>query len=148
MATYNVYRNGERIADGLTKKTFTDTELSPNTTYDYQVSAENSIGESELSNPVTVTTNFSTPTAVEVSPKTNNLEVGATRNLTATVSPNTAKQTVVWFSSDEDIATVDNTGKVTAIGAGTTTITVTSTEKSDIKNTVTINVTDPSEGDG
>ena len=129
-------------------RSYTDTGLTPNTEYTYQVSAENSAGESELSDPITVTTDYSTPTAVEVSPKTNNLEVGATRNLTATVSPDTAKQTVSWSSSDDAIATVDNNGKVTAVGAGTATITVTSTEKSDVKDTATVNVTEPDPDEG
>src|SRR5690625_550529 len=146
--TYNVYRNSEKVATGLTEKSYTDTGLTPNTEYTYQVSAENSAGESELSDPITVTTDYSTPTAVEVSPKTNNLEVGATRNLTATVSPDTAKQTVSWSSSDDAIATVDNNGKVTAVGAGTATITVTSTEKSDVKDTATVNVTEPDPDEG
>lgn len=141
--TYNVYRNGEKIKTGLTEKTFTDTGLTPNTSYEYQVSAENSVGESELSDPITVTTKYSTPTALEVSPRTNNLEVGGTRNLTAVVQPSSAKQTVSWSSSDDEIATIDNNGKVTAVSAGTATITVTSTEKSDIKDTATINVTEP-----
>lgn len=144
--TYNVYRNSEKVATGLTEKSYMDTDLIPNTEYTYQVSAENSAGESKLSDPITVTTDYSTPTAVEVSPKTNNLEVGGTRNLTATVLPETAKQAVTWVSSDDTIATVDNNGKVTAIGAGTATITVTSTEKTDVKGTATVNVTESEEG--
>ncbi|WP_339161800.1 Ig-like domain-containing protein [Siminovitchia sp. FSL W7-1587] len=153
MTTYNVYRNGSKVKRGLTEKTFTDSGLSPNTEYTYQVSAENSSGESELSDPIKVTTNYSDPTAIEVSPKTNNLEVGGTRNLSATVSPSTAKQTVTWTSSDTKIATIDNNGKVTAIAAGTATITASSTEKSTVKGTASVNVTapepeQPPEGEG
>lgn len=150
--TYNVYRDGEKVASGLSEKTFNDTGLIPNTSYEYQVSAENIIGESELSDPITVKTNYSTPSSVEISPKTNNLEVDATRTLTATVQPSTAKQTVTWSSSDDAIATVDNAGKVTAVGEGTATITATSTEKSDVIDTATVNVTepdpDPEQGEG
>ena len=146
--TYNVYRNSEKVATGLTEKTFTDTGLTPNTEYTYQVSAENSAGESELSDPITVTTDFSTPENVEISPKTNNLEIGATRNLTATVSPETAKQSVTWASSDDTIATVDDNGKVTAVGVGTAEITAISTEKPDVKGTATVNVTEPEPDEG
>lgn len=152
MTTYNVYRNGNKVASGLKVKTFTDTELTPNTEYEYQVSAENSVGESELSDPIKVKTNDSEPATVDVTPKTNNLEVGATRNLTASVTPSTAKQSVTWSSSDTEIATVDTNGKVTAVAAGTATITATATEKTSVKGTATVNVTepepDPGDGEG
>jgi uncharacterized protein YjdB len=54
-----------------------------------------------------------------------NLGVGATAQVTATVSPADAfNQTVTWSSSNEDIATVVD-GLVTSIGVGTATITAT-----------------------
>lgn len=56
MITYNVYRNGTKVASGLTSKTYTDTDLTPETTYEYYITAENEYGESEPSNIVTVTT--------------------------------------------------------------------------------------------
>lgn len=150
MTTYNVYRDGKKVKSGLNEKTFTDTGLTPNTEYTYQVSSENNTGESELSDPIKVKTNFSDPTTVDISPKTNNLEVGATRNLSAAVTPSTAKQTVTWSSSNDKVATVDSNGKVTAVSEGTATITATSTEKGTIKGTATVNVTEPEppEGDG
>lgn len=79
-------------------------------------------------------------TGVTVGPKTNNLEVGATRQLNATVEPTEAPQDVSYSSSDESIATVSEGGLVTAIGAGQATITVRAGEKSD---TATVNVTEP-----
>ncbi|RKL65648.1 hypothetical protein CR203_19400 [Salipaludibacillus neizhouensis] len=46
--------------------------------------------------------------------------------LTATVTPeNAGNKNVVWSSSNEDVAIVDEGGKVTALGKGTTDITVT-----------------------
>lgn len=144
MITYNVYRNGEKIASDLTEKTYTDTNLTPNTEYSYQVSSENEHGESPLTSPVVIRTNYSEPESIEVSPKTNNLKVGATRNLTATVNPSTAKQTVIWSSLDDAIASVDENGTVTANNPGTTTINVKSTEN-DISTTATVNVTQPVE---
>lgn len=74
--TYKVYREGSEVAKGLTNKSYTDNGLTPNTTYEYQVSAVNDAGESELSSSISVTTNYSNPTSVDVSPKTNNLLVG------------------------------------------------------------------------
>ncbi|MDE5744884.1 MAG: Ig-like domain-containing protein, partial [Paramuribaculum sp.] len=54
------------------------------------------------------------------------LGVGSYLKLTATISPqNTTDQSVTWTSEDETIATVDETGKVTAIKPGTTNITAT-----------------------
>lgn len=54
--TYNVYRDGEKVAEELTENSYTDTGLEPGTTYEYQVSAENDAGESNLSEKVSVTT--------------------------------------------------------------------------------------------
>src|SRR5699024_11146541 len=56
METYNIYRDGEKIASGIEEKTYQDTGLSANTEYEYQVSAENEHGESDLSEVVVVTT--------------------------------------------------------------------------------------------
>lgn len=51
---------------------------------------------------------------------------GATVQLTATVTPeNATDKSVIWTSSNTDVATVDGNGKVTAIANGTCTITVT-----------------------
>ena len=53
------------------------------------------------------------------------LVVGATGNLVATIAPSNASYKAVSYkSSDEEVATVDNTGKVTAVKAGTAEITV------------------------
>ena len=53
------------------------------------------------------------------------LNVGETKSVSATVYPtNALNKTVAWSSSDSNIATVDSYGKITAVGAGTATITV------------------------
>lgn len=51
------------------------------------------------------------------------LNTGATAQLTAAVTPSTATGTVTWVSSSPLIATVDANGRVSALKAGTTTIT-------------------------
>jgi uncharacterized protein YjdB len=62
---------------------------------------------------------------VSVSPTSATLNVGGTQQLTATVSPSTASnQNVTWSSSNTSVATVSNTGLVTAVAAGSATITV------------------------
>lgn len=50
--------------------------------------------------------------------------------LAATVSPNDADQTVIWSSSDESVATVDQSGLVTSVSAGEATITAKSADGS------------------
>ena len=68
-------------------------------------------------------------TAVEVSKKEIKLYVGSSATLTAKVYPDNATiKDVVWSSSDEKIATVDNNGEITALKAGKATITVTSVD--------------------
>ncbi|MES2731005.1 MAG: PA14 domain-containing protein, partial [Bacteroidota bacterium] len=65
-------------------------------------------------------------TGVTISPTTANLLVGQTQQLTATVAPaNATNKTVSWTSSNAAIATVNTSGLVTALAAGTATITVT-----------------------
>lgn len=59
-----------------------------------------------------------------------NTWVGANQDLVATVQPqNATDQTVTWISSNSAIATVDKAGKLTAVAAGTATITATSGTK-------------------
>lgn len=56
------------------------------------------------------------------------LQVGEYVQLTATVEPSDAAQTGTWTTSDDKIATVDSTGRVTGVNAGTVTITFTTTD--------------------
>ena len=57
------------------------------------------------------------------------LEVGGEETLTATVEPsNATNKDVTWESSDTSVATVDTSGLVTAVSAGTATITVTTAD--------------------
>ena len=76
------------------------------------------------------------PTTVAVTGVTLNktslsLVEGNSETLTATVSPdNATNKAVSWKSSDASIASVDGTGKVTAVKAGSATITVSTTDGS------------------
>ncbi|MGW0520742.1 chitinase [Crossiella sp. NPDC003009] len=54
-AGYHVYRGGSRVGS-VTGTSYTDTGLSPSTSYSYQVSAYNTVGESARSATVTGTT--------------------------------------------------------------------------------------------
>lgn len=57
------------------------------------------------------------------------IALGSTKTLTATVLPEDATmRTVTWKSSNTEVATVDKNGVVTAVGAGTATITATAAD--------------------
>ena len=82
-------------------------------------------------------------TGVSVNPSTLSLEKGGTSTLIATVNPsNATNKNVTWSSSATGIATVDGSGKVTAIAKGSATITVASVENSALKANCALTVTD------
>ena len=69
--------------------------------------------------------------------------VGDSETLTATVLPAEAtEKDVTWTSSDPKVATVDENGKVTAVKAGTATITVKSVSNNTVTDTCEVTVTD------
>ena len=70
---------------------------------------------------VTVQTSI---TSIAVSSTSKKMEVNQTAQLTATVTPADATEKVQWTSSNTDVATVNDTGLVTAKTSGTVTITV------------------------
>ncbi len=64
-------------------------------------------------------------------PTTLDLIVGRTATLSATISPgNATYKCLTWSSSDESVATVDASGKVTAVSVGNATITAYSADAS------------------
>lgn len=65
-------------------------------------------------------------TGVQLNKSLSSLYVGGTEQLTATVLPiDASNKAVSWESSNNSVATVSGTGLVTAVGAGSTVITVT-----------------------
>jgi transglutaminase/protease-like cytokinesis protein 3 len=78
-------------------------------------------------------------TSVSVSPTSAGLSVSATQQLTAIVSPsNATNKNASWSSNNSSFASVDSSGLVTGIAAGSATITVTTVDGS---YTATCNVT-------
>ena len=72
---------------------------------------------------VTVTTKV--VTGVSLNKTTISFVIGDSETLIATITPTDAEnKNVTWSSSNEAVATVDNTGNVMAVGAGVTTVTV------------------------
>ncbi|NJM94676.1 MAG: carbohydrate-binding protein, partial [Cytophagales bacterium] len=68
-------------------------------------------------------------TSVSLAPSTLALNVGASSQLTASISPaNATNQSVSFSSSANGVATVSSSGLVTAVGVGSATITVTTAD--------------------
>lgn len=64
---------------------------------------------------------------VELDPSEKKIDIGGTFEIKATVTPSDADDKKLdWASDNEDVATVDNTGKVTAVGCGEAVITAAS----------------------
>ena len=127
-----VVGQAERGADG--KASVTINGLEANTDYPvgtYQVAFANEDKESEKVDVPAFKTKPINVTGVSLNKTSTSLEVGATETLSATVAPSTATdKTVTFASSDVAIATVDNTGKVTAVKPGAADITVTTKDGS------------------
>lgn len=98
-----------------------------------QVSSADMAAQIKAGNGEGVWVPFKAPvavTSVSVS-GASSLEVGDTAQLTATVLPDDASNKgVTWESSDTSVVTVDADGKVTAVKAGTVTITATAQDGS------------------
>lgn len=78
--------------------------------------------DSQKENPIAVT-------GVTIDQMTLSLVIGTSGQLVATVAPaDAADKSVAWTSSNAAVATVDSNGNVTAVAAGTATITVTTTD--------------------
>lgn len=83
----------------------------------------------------------STPvTSIQLNSTSVSLETGSTQTLSFTTTPSDATyDSAVWSTSKSSIATVDQNGKITAVSAGTATITLT---VDGVKATATVTVKD------
>lgn len=80
-------------------------------------------------------------TDITVSPATVTLEPGKTQTLTATVQPADAtNKAVAWSSNETSVATVDQSGNVTAVAQGECTITAKAKDGSGMKGTCKVTV--------
>jgi len=95
---------------------------------------------------VTVSTNTITVTGVSLNKASIDLIKGATEKLIATITPsNATDQNVTWSSSDTSVATVSASGMVTAVAAGTATVTAKTVDGGKTANcSVTVTVPIPS----
>ena len=142
-ATFTVAAIGENLSYQWQQSTdngsWTNIESATNATYtietttmdmsgtQYRCVVSNSAG-SVTSNAATLTVEKKTVpvTGVTLNPTSLSLFTGESETLTATVEPgNATNKAVTWNTSDNTVATVDENGTVTAVGAGEATITVT-----------------------
>ena len=134
--------NWNNISGATSNSYTTDAATLEMNNYQYQCVVSNSAG-SVTSSAATLTVNAATVpvTGVSLTPASLSLFTGDTATLTATVQPsNATNQNVTWSSDKPDVATVDANGKVTAVGEGNTTITVTTVDGSKTA-TCTVTVT-------
>lgn len=99
----------------VSKQTYTISTTEESTRLDIQMAKATLIAKIEIE-PYGV----ETVPVISVTPKSLKLIPGATAKLSASVSPSMA---TVWSSSDESVATIESDGTVTAVAAGTATIT-------------------------
>ena len=98
-------------------------------TYSFTVTATNDYGSDSKEFTLTIDQQGTIHvTSVTLNKSETTLTVGGTETLTATITPSTAtNQNVMWTSDNEAVATVDN-GVVSAVGSGTAIITVTTAD--------------------
>lgn len=81
--------------------------------------------------------------SITLSMTTAKMKVGEELTLTATITPDDAtNKELNWTTSNGDAATVDENGKVSAVGTGTATITATATDGSDVAASCEVTVTE------
>ncbi len=80
-------------------------------------------------------------TLVDITESTATIYLGGNKTLNGAVLPwNVSDRNLTWTTSDENVAIVDATGKVTGVGVGTATITATSRMNPNFKDTCTVTV--------
>lgn len=80
-------------------------------------------------------------TGIALNQQSVTLQQGSSQTLTATVTPSYASQTVSWSSSNTAVATVNASGKVTAVSVGNCVITATTTDGTQLSASCQVNVT-------
>lgn len=92
-----------------------------------------------------MTRNYNVPTTsvyITLSKGSQQMKVGETGQLVATVSPgNATNKTINWISSNTKVLTVDTNGAITAVGPGTATIDAISIGGNNVKASMTFTVT-------
>lgn len=115
-----------KVAEVTDVKAHTVTGLEANAVYRFAVSAYNGVRESTKSNVVTAVTTKTPVQYIVLAANKTSFEVGETAKITITLTPsNQTGGAPTLTSTDTDVATVDNSGNLQVVGAGTATITAT-----------------------
>ena len=121
--------------------TITITAVKTGTATITVTSSQKDINGDPITKTITVNV-IKTPTAISVTPETTVLGVSQNNvaTLSATITPTgtTNHNTITWTSSNPAVATVDQSGNVTAVAEGTTTITVATGKNNAVTATATI----------
>ena len=129
---YQIYFTVKQKISTYSAKTIYAYYLDQNGNRKVIIDSRNSLSNSNSSNIAV--------TKVEINQSSLSLDVGDTYTLKATVSPsNATNKSVSWASSNNNVATVSSSGKVTAKRAGTAIITASIGSK---KDTLTVKVND------
>lgn len=130
---YSVYRANSNsgtysFIKNITSTNFNNTGLNGGTTYYYKVKAYQAVSGSKQYGTFSSAKSAATPKMIKQSVNLNKtqdtLTIGASETLTATITPTSDGDDYInWISSDETVATVDDSGTVTAVGLGTVIIT-------------------------
>lgn len=119
--------SGSTLPNGLKleKDTISGTPTAADT-YTFTVTATNDSGSDSKEYTLNIKSATVPVTGVTLNQAELSLYTGESKTLTATVQPDSAtNKNVTWESSNKSVATVDANGLVTAVSAGTATITVT-----------------------
>lgn len=131
VVTYTISKGSDTISVGDKVAVFESNGSQKLTFSQPDKTDANVEGEHTENLTFTVSLTDAAVTAVNLNKARTEITVGKSETLTATVTPaNASNPTVTWSSSDNTVATVDSTGKVTGVKTGTATITATAGGKS------------------
>ena len=139
------------VEDGSGVATVSGDTVDVNTvgTYNVTLSHTDTDGNTgSLTIPYIITSGVINVTDVDVSPKTETVTIGQSTVISVTITPNNAtNQNGVWSSSNNSVATIDQSGRVTGLSEGNTTIAFTSSD-GDFTDTSVITVISQSQNTG
>lgn len=116
-----------KVDEGATGSLKIEFIIEPNNCYD---SDYDNIAFTTETPTVTVVAAPKPATGIKLNKSALELTVGESETLVATVEPADTTDTVTWDTGRSDIATVDSTGKITAVAPGTAVIAARAGEKS------------------
>lgn len=137
------YASGSSSSQSSSSSSSSSQSSSSSSSSSQSSSSSSSSSQSDSSN-VSTTTKPTTVavTEIQINENPETLEVGASKMLTVTITPNNAtNKEITWKTSDESVATISTTGEVMAKKAGTVDITASTTNGK--TSTIRIQIQEP-----